>query len=58
MYRTAEELVSSTKWGHLAWYGGGGYAADLGHDVETAHKMIDLLQSENWVGRANKARHS
>ena len=55
VYRTAEELVSSTKWGHLAWYGGGGYAADLGHDEEAAHKMVDLLQSENWVGRPTRA---
>ena len=27
----------------------------LGYDEETAHKMIDLLQSENWVGRATRA---
>jgi len=55
VYRTAEELVSSTKWGHLARYGGGGYTTDLGYDAETAHRMIDLLQSENWVGRATRA---
>ena len=55
LYRTAEELNSSSKWGQHAWYGGGGYSADLGYDEKTARSIASLLQSENWIDRQTRA---
>ena len=55
VYRTEEELSSSAKWGHHAWYGGGGYSAELGYEEKTAHSIVDLLKLENWVDRPTRA---
>ena len=55
VYQTAEELNSSPKWGYHAWYGGGGYSADLGYEEDTAYTVIDHLQSGQWVDRQTRA---
>ena len=55
VYKTAQELNSSSKWGHHAWYGGGGFSADLGYDEETAIAITNLLESQNWVDRQTRA---
>ena len=55
VYKTAQELNSSSKWGHHAWYGGGGFSADLGYDEETAITITNLLESQNWVDRQTRA---
>ena len=55
VYLTAEELNSSSKWGRHAWYGGGGYLAELGYEEETTHTITRLLQSESWVDRQTSA---
>ena len=55
VYLTAEELNSSSKWGRHAWYGGGGYLAELGYEEETARTITRLLQSESWVDRQTSA---
>ena len=55
VYQTAEELNSSPKWGYHAWYGGGGYSAELGYEEDTAYIVIDHLQSGHWVDRQTRA---
>ena len=55
MYKTGKELGSSSKWGRHAWYGGGGYLAELGYEEETARAITNLLQSESWVDRQTRA---
>ncbi|XP_022803108.1 polycystic kidney disease protein 1-like 2 [Stylophora pistillata] len=55
MYKTGKELGSSSKWGRHAWYGGGGYLAELGYEEETARAITNLLQSESWVDRQTSA---
>ena len=55
VYQAAEELNSSPKWGYHAWYGGGGYSADLGYEEDTAYTVINHLQSGQWVDRQTRA---
>ena len=55
VYQTSEELNSSPKWGHHAWYGGGGYAADLGYEAHTAYTVINHLQLGKWIDRQTRA---
>ena len=55
MYQTSEELNSSPKWGHHTWYGGGGYAADLGYEAHTAYAVINHLQLGKWIDRQTRA---
>ena len=55
VYQTSDELNSSPKWGHHAWYGGGGYAADLGYEAHTAYTVINHLQLGKWIDRQTRA---
>ena len=34
-----------------AAYGGGGYVADLGYDLQTAKKVMEQLSENNWIDR-------
>ena len=48
-YQTARHLESLPFRGLFFDYGGGGFAADLGYNCESAHGVIKNLEKNNWI---------
>jgi len=55
MYRTDSELSSSSYWGQVDSYGGGGFALDLGQTQEEALPLLLDLFNNLWLDRATRA---
>lgn len=48
-YRTARALEALPFNGFYATYDGGGYVADLGYNAESALRVIDDLENNDWI---------
>lgn len=50
-YQSSEDMGNLQKISPRAVYGGGGYVADLGYDLQTAMRVVEQLSANNWVDR-------
>ncbi|XP_056899463.1 polycystic kidney disease protein 1-like 2 [Takifugu flavidus] len=48
-YQTRAELRAYPVWGDVAVYGGGGFAAELGPDLQNANRTITYLFKKKWL---------
>ncbi|CAF91610.1 unnamed protein product, partial [Tetraodon nigroviridis] len=48
-YQTQAELRASQAWGRMLLYGGGGFAAELGPDLQNASRTLEYLFSNKWL---------
>ena len=54
-YRSSEEMKTSPLMSPRVVYGGGGYVADLGYEMETARDVCNVLSKNNWIDRRTRA---
>ena len=54
-YHTAEELNSGSMKASYKKYGGGGYPAVLGYDINSAHGVLNETLGQGWVNRQTRA---
>ena len=54
-YQSSEDMGNSPRSSVLATYGGGGYVADLGYDLQTARSVMEALSKNNWIDRRTRA---
>lgn len=54
-YRSPEEMKTSPLRSPRVVYGGGGYVADLGYEMETARHVCNVLSQNNWIDRRTRA---
>lgn len=54
-HRGMSELRGFPNWGTIAWYGGGGYATNLGYDQVTAYTVVSDLHSNGWIDVQSRA---
>ncbi|XP_070548690.1 polycystin-1-like protein 2 isoform X2 [Ptychodera flava] len=55
LYASADELNGGSLYGHITWYGGGGYTAEFGSTIEKAYDMVDYLERTNWLDPRTRA---
>ena len=55
VYHSETELNSSSFWGHLTIYSGGGYVANLGNDKQHAIDLMFDLERTNWIDQYTRA---
>ena len=48
-YQSADHMGNLLKISPRAAYGGGGYVADLGYDLQTAIRVMEQLSENNWI---------
>ena len=53
-YQSSEELGNLPRISPRATYGGGGYVADLGYDLQTARSAMEDLSENNWIDRRSR----
>ena len=54
-YQSSEQFGNLPKISPRASYGGGGYMADLGYDLQTAARVVEGLSENNWIDRRTRA---
>ena len=54
-YRRSEEMGNLVKTSPRASYGGGGYLADLGYDIQTARRAVEDLSGNKWIDERTRA---
>ena len=54
-YHTSEEINNLPKVTPRGTYGGGGYVADLGYDLQTARNVMKNLNENSWIDRRTRA---
>ena len=54
-YHTSEEINNLPKVTPRGTYGGGGYVADLGYDLQTARNVMKNLNGNSWIDRRTRA---
>ena len=54
-YHTSEETNNLPKVTPRETYGGGGYVADLGYDLQTARYVMENLNENSWIDRRTRA---
>ena len=50
-YQSSDDMGNLQKTSPRAKYGGGGYVADLGYDLQTAMSVVEQLSANNWIDR-------
>ncbi|XP_078349636.1 LOW QUALITY PROTEIN: polycystin-1-like protein 2 [Oculina patagonica] len=53
-YKSSDEMNNLPKISPRAIYGGGGYVADLGYDLQTAGRVMTDLTGNNWIDRRTR----
>ena len=53
-YQSSEEMGNLIRVSPRASYGGGGYVADLGYDLQTARGVVQDLRGNNWIDRRTR----
>ena len=54
-YQSSDDLGNLQRSSPRAAYGGGGYVADLGYDLQTAMGVMEALSKNNWIDRRTRA---
>ncbi|XP_051552576.1 polycystic kidney disease protein 1-like 2 [Myxocyprinus asiaticus] len=54
-YQSQSELRSYPIWGMIALYRGGGYAVDLGSDLQNASRKLQYLLNSTWLDKYTRA---
>ena len=54
-YQSSDDLGNLPRSSPRAAYGGGGYVADLGYDLQTAREVMEGLSENNWIDRRTRA---
>jgi len=54
-YQSSDDMGNLPRSSPRAAYGGGGYVADLGYDLQTARGVIEDLSKNNWMDRRTRA---
>lgn len=54
-YEDAETLKGMPQAGLMDYYGGGGYAYDLGRTQESAAQALSYLKENNWIDKETRA---
>ncbi|KAK2839552.1 hypothetical protein Q5P01_013292 [Channa striata] len=54
-YQTQAQLRASDIWGKLALYRGGGFAAELGPDLQNASSTLEYLFNNRWLDTYTRA---
>ena len=54
-YQSSDDMGNLPRSSPLATYGGGGYVADLGYDLQTAREVMEALSKNNWIDRRTRA---
>ena len=54
-YQRSEEMGNLEQISPRASYGGGGYVADLGYDIQTARRVVEDLSKNSWIDVRSRA---
>ena len=54
-YQSSDDTGNLRRSSPRAVYGGGGYVADLGYDLQTAREVMEDLNENNWIDRRTRA---
>ena len=54
-YQSSDDIGNLPRSSPRAAYGGGGYVADLGYDLQTARGVMEDLNENNWIDRRTRA---
>ena len=54
-YQSSDDLGNLPRSSPRAAYGGGGYVADLGYDLQRAREVMEGLSENNWIDRRTRA---
>ena len=54
-YQSSDDMDNLPWSSPRAAYGGGGYVADLGYDLQTASGVMENLNENNWIDRRTRA---
>lgn len=55
LWQSADTLGGQDYIGQVAWYGGGGYAVDLGNSLQAAQDTLDSLKESSWLDAGTRA---
>ncbi|KAK6625457.1 hypothetical protein RUM43_005755 [Polyplax serrata] len=55
VYTEAEKLGSTSYWGDISIYGGGGYYLDMGRTENETVRMVAELKKYNWLSQGTRA---
>ena len=54
-YQSSDDMGNLPRSSPRAAYGGGGYVAELGYDLQTAREVMEALSKNNWIDRRTRA---